>query len=88
LIRAWFRSAANPLICYYSRRGFGWVAYSEPVPLLRHDVVDWEPVDQIEARAIPLSRVKRAYRKPMVVLGLPDGPTSKAGPTPHVMSAG
>jgi hypothetical protein len=70
LIRIWFRSSVDPVICYWSRRGFGWAAYHERCPLLRHDVSGWQAVDQIVARAIPLTRVKRHYRGPLVVLGL------------------
>jgi hypothetical protein len=55
------RSEAEPIIGYWSKTFIGWVAYHEPIPLIRHDVTGWEPIaDQAEARAMPLVKVRQA----------------------------
>ena len=57
LIRLHYRPEAAPVIGYWSRTFIGWVAYHEPIPLIRHDVTGWEPiVDQAAARAVPLEQ--------------------------------
>jgi hypothetical protein len=46
----------------------GWVAYHEPVPLIRHDVTGWEPIeDQAAVVVSPVAKVRRRSRKPVVV---------------------
>jgi hypothetical protein len=45
LIRLCCRSEAEPLVGYWSRSFIGWVAYHEAVPLIRHDVTGWEPIE-------------------------------------------
>jgi hypothetical protein len=56
------------------------VAYHKSIPLIRHDVMSWEPIaDQAAARAVPLVKAARRptaptgrrTRKPVVVLGQP-----------------
>jgi hypothetical protein len=54
---------------YWSRTFIGWVAYHEPIPLIRHDVTGWEPIaDQAAARAMPLEKVRQTGAT-TVVLG-------------------
>ena len=50
LIRFWCRSEQEPTVGYWSRQLQGWVSYTEVVPLVRHDVLGWEPVDEREVR--------------------------------------
>ena len=46
---------------YWSKTFIGWVAYHEDIPLIRHDVTDWEPIaDQAAARAVPLVKIRRS----------------------------
>jgi hypothetical protein len=69
LIRFWCRSEAEPVTGYWSRTFIGWVAYHEPIPLIRHDVTGWEPIaDQAAARAMPLEKVRQTGAT-TVVLG-------------------
>jgi hypothetical protein len=69
LIRLWCRSKAEPVTGYWSRTFIGWVAYHEPIPLIRHDVTGWEPIaDQAAARAMPLEKVRQTGAT-TVVLG-------------------
>jgi hypothetical protein len=64
----WCRSETAPIVGYWSRTFIGWVAYQEPIPLIRHDVTGWEPIaDQTAARAAPLERVRRAGATTVVV---------------------
>jgi hypothetical protein len=65
LIRFWCRSEAGPIVGYWSRTFIGWVAYHEPIPLIRHDVTGWEPIAaQAAARAIRLVKVVRQVPRP------------------------
>jgi hypothetical protein len=58
LIRPHCRAGPAPIVGYWSRTFIGWVAYHEPIPLIRHDVAGWEPIaDQAAARAVPLEQV-------------------------------
>jgi hypothetical protein len=54
LIRFWCRSEQEPIVGYWSGQRQGWVSYAETVPLVRHDVLGWEPVDKVQARALRL----------------------------------
>jgi hypothetical protein len=54
---------------YWSGAFHRWVSYTEQAPLVRH-VVGWEPVDEREARAVPVFRWRR-QRQPIKVFGLP-----------------
>jgi hypothetical protein len=48
------RSEAEPVTGYWSKTFIGWVAYHEAIPLIRHDVTGWAPIeDQVAARAAP-----------------------------------
>ena len=62
------RSEPEPVIGYWSRAFIGWVAYHEPIPLIRHDVTGWEPIaDQAAARAVPLEKIRRRGATTVVV---------------------
>jgi hypothetical protein len=51
-----------------SRAFIGRVSYTEDVPLIRHDLTGWEPIeDQAAARAIPLVKVRRPSVTTVVV---------------------
>jgi hypothetical protein len=81
LIRFWCRSEVEPVTGYWSRRFLGWVAYHEPIPLVRHDVTGWEPIaDQAVAKAVPLEKVRQAGAT-TVVLGTVKAERSPATPT-------
>jgi hypothetical protein len=41
LIRFWCRSEAASVVGYWSKTFIGWVAYHEPIPLIRHNVTGW-----------------------------------------------
>jgi hypothetical protein len=62
------RSEPEPVVGYWSKTFIGWVAYHEAIPLIRHDVTGWEPIeDQAAARAIPLVKVRQAGATIVVV---------------------
>jgi hypothetical protein len=68
LIRFWCCSEAEPTIGYWFRAFIGWVSYTEDVPLIRHDLTGWEPIeDQAAARAISLAKVRRPGATTVVV---------------------
>ena len=53
---------------YRSKTFIGWVAYHEAIPLIRHDVTGWEPIeDQAAARAVPLKKPRRPAATTIVV---------------------
>jgi hypothetical protein len=81
LIRLWCRSQTEPVIGYWSKTFIGWVAYHEPIPLIRHDVTGWEPIaDQAAAKAAPLETIRRAGAT-TVVLGTVKAARRPAAPT-------
>ena len=40
------------MIGYWSRTFIGWVAYHEDIPLIRHDVTGWEPIEDQSPRVV------------------------------------
>jgi hypothetical protein len=81
LIRFWCRSEAEPVIGDWSRTFIGWVAYHEPIPLIRHDVTGWEPI----ARGpwVPMARTPWWWsgrrKRPPCVLPASNHPAERRG---------
>jgi hypothetical protein len=83
LIRFWCRSKDDPVIGYWCRAFIGWVSYTEDVPLIRHDVTDWEPIeDQPAARAVPIEKPRRPG-DPAIVMREAKAPLRRAAPVRH-----
>jgi hypothetical protein len=54
---------AAPIVGYWSRTFIGWIAYHEDIPLIRHDLTGWEPIeDQAAAKAVRLAKGRQAPR--------------------------
>ena len=59
------------------------MAYHKSIPLIRHDVMSWEPIaDQAAARAVPLEKVRQAGAT-TVVLGMMKVARRPAPPAGH-----
>jgi len=72
-----------PEIGHWSKTFIGWVAYHKSIPLIRHDVMSWEPIaDQAAARAVPLEKVRQAGAT-TVVLGMMKVARRPAPPAGH-----